>query len=402
MRTFRSVFWLVPTIILAACTKTEAPDFGAPLAIEIPTTGDVSGPRFSTGPDDRLLLSWMEASGSGTTLRYAALVNGKFLDPADVVTDAQMFVNWADLPSVTAFNEDHWIAHWLRYSAPKTYSYDVVVSQSQDGGKTWGAPLTAHSDDTQTEHGFVSIAPDPDGATLLWLDGRNTPDKSMTLRTALVTPGGRISREQELDDTVCDCCQTDVAITADGPIAVYRDRTSEEIRDIYVTRSLDGRWQPGRRLYPDNWKIPGCPVNGPSVVASGSKVAVAWFSAANDQPVVRILRSRDGGATFGDAIEIARGRIAGFVGLAMLEDESVAVSWVARNEDLTNTVLVRHVDTAGDPGPALSVGQSGQLRLFPQLAFVDGNLYVAWTDEVEGSKQLKVVRITVSNRGQSS
>ena len=50
-----------------------------------------------------------------------------------------MFVNWADLPSVQHVNQDHWLAHWLRYSADKTYSYDVVVSQSFDGGESWAS-----------------------------------------------------------------------------------------------------------------------------------------------------------------------------------------------------------------------------------------------------------------------
>jgi hypothetical protein len=86
--------------------------------------------------------------------------------------------------------DDHLIAHWLRYSADKTYSYDVVVSQSVNAGETWSEAVTAHSDGTPTEHGFVSMYPDVDGVGLLWLDGRDTAnepaenvlDTSMTLR----------------------------------------------------------------------------------------------------------------------------------------------------------------------------------------------------------------------------
>ena len=72
--------------------------------------------------------------------------------------------------------------------------------------------------------------------------------------------GGRVG-EAVIDSSTCDCCQTDVAVSANGPIAVYRDRTHDEIRDIFVTRFEDGSWQPGERLHADNWEIPGCPVH---------------------------------------------------------------------------------------------------------------------------------------------
>ena len=73
-------------------------------------------------------------------------------------------------------------------------------------------------------------------------DGENVLDTSMTLRSAVITRR-TVSEcdEQLVDDSVCDCCQTDVAISASGPVAVYRNRTAEEIRDIYITRLVDSR-----------------------------------------------------------------------------------------------------------------------------------------------------------------
>ena len=33
-----------------------------------------------------------------------------------------------------------------------------------------------------------------------------------------------------------ECCPTTAAMTADGPIVAYRDRSPEEVPDIYITR----------------------------------------------------------------------------------------------------------------------------------------------------------------------
>jgi hypothetical protein len=128
-----------------------------------PASGPVTGPRLSAGADGRLVLSWMESGESGTDLKYAVYEDDGFGTASKVVTEARMFVNWADLPSVLPVGENHWLAHWLRYSAEKTYAYDVVVSQSLDGGLSWSEPIAAHTDGTPTEHGFVSLYPDPHG-----------------------------------------------------------------------------------------------------------------------------------------------------------------------------------------------------------------------------------------------
>jgi hypothetical protein len=393
MRTFYPIFMVILVPFFAACSKTSTPPVGAPEAIMTPATGDVAGPRFSQGPDQTLVLSWMERGESETTLKYSAMVDSEFNEAFEVVREPRMFVNWADLPSVMPVHNDYWVAHWLRYSADKTYSYDVVVSQSFDRGETWGESSVIHSDGTPTEHGFVSIASDAGSASLLWLDGRFTPDKAMTLRAAVLGPDGKLTREQEVDSAVCDCCQTDIAIAASGAIAAYRDRSADEVRDIYISRNIDGRWSPGKRLYADNWYIPGCPVNGPSIVANGDRVAVAWFSAANDRPVVRVVRSTDSGGTFEAPLEVASGGLNGYVGLAEMDEGQLAVSWVAKADSGDNVLRVRTISNLGEPGPTHDVATIRQLRVFPQLAFNEGHLWFAWTDDAADQRNLFVARM---------
>ena len=403
MRIFSVVRLAVISALLTACSPSGEPVFGTVIDIPMETAGNVTGPRFSQGADGGLVLSWMESLESGAALQYAALTDGSFGRPGRVVIEPRMFVNWADLPSVMQVKDDHLIAHWLRYSADKTYSYDVVVSQSANAGATWSEPVTAHSDGTPTEHGFVSMYPQADGVALLWLDGRNTAnepgenilDTSMTLRSAVVTSDGRVTHEQLVDDSVCDCCQTDVAVSSKGPVAVYRDRTAEEVRDIYVTRYIDGQWQPGLSIHEDNWVIAGCPVNGPSIVATHDNVAITWFSVVNGSPVVKVITSEDGGISFAEPIEVASGRLAGYVGLAALNDASLVVSWVSRNETGSNSLNLRRITNDGQLEPVHVIAEISQLRVFPQLAFQNDSLFIAWTDERDGTRQLRLAQVPV-------
>ena len=380
---------------LGACDVSGPPALGQPVALTLPE-GDATGPRLSERPGGGLALSWMAANDDGAVLRFASIEDGLLADPIDVTSDARMFVNWADRPSVLQVEGEHWLAHWLRYSAEKTYSYDVVVAQSFDDGLTWSDPVTVHDDGTHTEHGFVSMYRANDGVALLWLDGRNTPDAPMTLRSGTVTPAGEIKDAQLVDDSVCDCCPTDVAVSSQGPVAVYRDRTKEEIRDIYVTRSIDGKWQPGEKLHADEWNIAGCPVNGPAIIADGDKVAVAWFTAADNSPVVRVRTSTDGGVTFGPPIEIGAGRLSGYVGLTFVGDQELAVSWVGRSASRNNVLQLRTVSTAGELGEVLTVADIAQVRVVPQLGYQDGQLFLFWTDTSGDIRTLRGAKVPVT------
>ncbi|MEJ2273160.1 MAG: sialidase family protein [Woeseiaceae bacterium] len=388
--------WLTLLAVLSACDSTENASIGEPAALDVPA-GAVAGPRLSTRPDGGLVLSWMATANDTKTLRFARIDRGELGESRDVMSDPAMFVNWADVPSVLQVEDNHWFAHWLSYSADKTYSYDVVVAQSFDGGRSWSEPLAAHTDGTPTEHGFVSMHRAADGTSLLWLDGRNTPDAPMTLRSAVVTPSGERIREQLVDASVCDCCQTDVAVSAHGPIAVYRDRTEDEIRDIYVSHYADGAWETGTRLYADNWNIAGCPVNGPSIVADGNLVAVAWFSAANDAPVVRVAVSADGGTNFFAPVTVSSGRLAGYVDLAIIDDRTLAVSWVGRDQR-GNALRLRTVSVDGSLGEIHPIADIEQVRVFPQLGYQDGNLYVFWTDTADDHSVMAGRRIPVESR----
>jgi hypothetical protein len=163
------------------------------------------------------------------------------------------FVNWADFPSVVPISPALWAAHWLVSQPAGGYAYDVSVALSADSGQSWSEPVMPHRDGTATEHGFVTLYPRDAGVGLVWLDGRNMVDESgddiaasgMTLRSATLSPDLMLSGELLVDGLACDCCQTDVALTSEGPVAIYRDRTAGEIRDIYseIGGRMCVRWQ---------------------------------------------------------------------------------------------------------------------------------------------------------------
>jgi hypothetical protein len=351
-------------------------------------------------------MSWLEPDGDGTALRFATLRGETWSGTGTVAAGENWFVNWADFPSVVPIKDDYWAAHWLAKRPGGTYAYDVAIAVSEDAGQTWSQPMTPHNDGTPTEHGFVTLFPWRGSVGALWLDGRNMQggegghgDGGMTLRAAAISNDLRPRQEAEIDGLVCDCCQTDVAITSTGPVAVYRDRTKDEVRDIYVARFVDREWQPVSPVADDGWIIAGCPVNGPAIDAVDSNVVVAWFTAANGDSKVRLARSGDGGASFSMPTDIAVDRPVGRVDVVLLPDGSALISWLGSSSGGTGEIRVRRITSQGELGPAqvIATTDAGRMSGFPQMVISGDDAVFAWTDATDGVTSVRAASIEVKN-----
>ncbi|MFT4817536.1 MAG: hypothetical protein ACI9IQ_003051, partial [Cyclobacteriaceae bacterium] len=273
-----------------------------------PAPSNSSLSRVVANESGDIYLSWVSQDAEQATLAFSQLTSAGWDTPKVISRGNNWFVNWADFPALSV-DASGMVALWLQISAQGTYDYDIRARFYPQDKATWTEAQTIHTDDVSAEHGFVSMLPTNNGNTLItWLDGRETkhgdPLGAMTLRAGIFDKSGANVKEWELDHRVCDCCQTSSAMTEKGPIVVYRDRSAEELRDIYATRLVDGVWTAPLPIHNDNWEIAGCPVNGPSVAAMKERVAVAWFSAKDDTPKIQLVMSTDSGLNFSDPIVV--------------------------------------------------------------------------------------------------
>jgi hypothetical protein len=452
--------WLSP---IEPVTSPASPDSAQPqLTVQ---TG--SG---QAGANDRLVLSWVErsavpgstsqpasvqptsgrpasgqpASGQNATratlkvAEWSSSTSSGWSEAKTVASGDNFFVNWADVPSVRGLADGSLAAHWLQKSGAGTYAYDVRLSFSKDGGRTWTPSVTPHHDGTQTEHGFASLFQAPGagaGLGLVWLDGRAMKSGShgagagagagskgtasrgagshdtgtggaMSVRSAIYNPDGtqQPGSEVAIDTRVCECCPTAAAITADGPIVAFRNRSEKEIRDIYVSRLVNGRWTEPVAGHEDGWYMPACPVNGPALSAIGRRVALAWFTMKEDQGHAFVAFSDDAGRTFGKPIRLDDEMSLGRVDAELLPDGSAVAAWIEfSNGEQTAAGAAKPAATASPapaaPQPSASfrirrIDRSGKLSAavtvtglnssrtsgYPRIARAGNDLLFAWTD----------------------
>jgi hypothetical protein len=340
-------------------------------------------------------LSWVEQADKAATLRFAEWNDGRWSAPATAASGSNWFLSAADVPTVTHLSNGTLVANWFVATKLEEEAYDLLLSYSKDEGKTWAMPFKPPRDKSQTQHGFASIVETPDsGIGLVWLDGRDLtahtkdPENAvMTLRFTSFDRDWKQGPDTEVNRRVCECCQTAAAVTPDGIVAAFRDRSDKEIRDIAVAR-LDGdAWTPGTLVHADNYETFECPVNGPALSAHGNELAVAWYTVQKDVGQAYAAFSHDAGRTWTAPVRLDGGKSLGHVDIEMLDDGSAAATWV----EFANGRRLFKLRRVGPNGVAsapmdLPGQESGRVSGYPRMTRDKDTLLFTWAQGESGEE----------------
>ncbi len=346
-------------------------------------------PRIASSKSEHLTASWFEqVDHLNWSVMGSVYSNDTWTEPFEISTDSSFFVNWADFPSLNKISDDTLVAHWLKKSGAGTYDYDIHLSFSYDNGLSWSKSEIPHATTIKGEHGFVSISIGDKKHDLVWLDGRemlmehgNNEYGQMNLYHREFTNNGELGSEYLIDPKVCECCPTSSVLFEDTLVVAYRDRSDEEIRDIYIARKTGDTWEPSYPVHNDGWKIAGCPVNGPMLSIRSNQIAIAWYTAANDKAKVYVAYSDDLGKTFSNPIRVDNGMPLGRVDLEWINDDEVLVSWIESSE-LSSNIVVRKVknDLTIREGIVVAEVSKGRISGYPQMEILKDQILFAWTE----------------------
>ena len=358
--------------------------------VQTPTNKNSLAPNLCTF-GNHFALSWIERNTDGEARLQMATWNGSEFDEIRLIAKSKgMFANWADIPSLVEAPSGDLYAHWLNRIGNETYAYGIQIERSIDHGKSWQSLGWLHNDTSTTEHGFVSLIPENRHVRAFWLDGRQMkkPTGKMMLRTAILD-GNEIKSENMLDDDVCTCCPTGAIQLPSGSAVVYRDRLPQEIRDISLVHLKNDSWSKPSRIQKDNWVMPGCPVNGPSIATNGNIIAVSRFTVIKNKAKIILRLFKDGQTASGKEItldeDIPVGRCT-----TVCSKDAVYNIWIG--VDKKQTVLrMAEVSLSGKIKRKITLVPIDKDRSsgMPRAIFSNNYLWVSWT----GSNQVRLGRL---------
>ncbi len=296
--------WGLVLALAATSAWAQHPPVGPAATVPAPHAGHAARAELGSGvafaPDGSLWLVGVNAQG-GLFVQTAPANDLKHWS-APRVLDTQGDAISADgenRPKI-AFGPQGWVV--ISYAKPlaKPYTAFIRMLRSTDGGQTFGAPFTVHTDRQEITHRFDSIAFDRQGALhTVWIDKRDMEHApkvggkpnyrgAAIYRNVSLDGGATFGPDLRVADHSCECCRIALAVGTDGQArAMWRHVFAPDVRDHAIAVLGAGPAaqaptgpdanDPVRATF-DDWHINACPHHGPGLAAAADGgFHTVWF-----------------------------------------------------------------------------------------------------------------------------
>lgn len=291
--------------------------------------------------------SWIEnRNDEEQVLQFSKWKNKDWTTPRTIaIGDETWFVNEYDAPKLAFFSnkKETMLASWFKNNNPRNaYDHHILMSLSNNEGKRWKPSFMPYQTDVPAYYGLSHFVPlDEDRMLMLWLDGRQTKEKSeadgryhpkagtaLTLQAVEISPSGKRSGEFCIAEGLSRLCPFDAIALPGGALLAYRNHAN----DITLRRMENGEWHLPQVLHEDHW-TKAATIQGPVLDVIDNKIALAWYSEPEGKPEIKLAVSSNKGEHFSIPQIIKANRPLGYIDLLWISDEVMAASWVEKKSE---------------------------------------------------------------------
>jgi hypothetical protein len=276
----------------------------------------------------------------------------------------------------------------------KPYTGEIRFARSLDGGKSFSAPVTVHTDRQEITHRFDALTVTREGKVFIaWIDKRDVAalGKGGQYRGAAVyyavsdNQGASFRGDFKLADHSCECCRIALLPRDDGSVlALWRHVFEPNVRDhALAVMHADGRVGATRRATYDEWALDLCPHHGPSLAADGDgRLHAVWFTQGAKREGVFYGRLRLSGEGGVDALRRVGGEAAEHADIAAA-GKRIVVVW--KEFDGTRSQLRAMIsDNGGDSWRDRNLRATAGASDQPRVVEHRGTFYAFWNTQHEG------------------
>ncbi len=387
----------VSCVLATTCSRTMAnPTTTNHDGQQPAATGLCSLDVFENNGTLHLLYGTRGAAGAVPLMYQQSADNGNsWSDPVrvDATLPAANGVRFGMDPQVTAHN-DHVLVVWQTAGDGFMGSGPLTAARSDDGGRSWQSAPNPADDNSTSGHGFVDIISDADGQfSLVWLDSRSGQQGLIFSKS--VDHGKTWAPNVVVDPETCECCWNSMDMAPNNQLfALYRDKAP---RDMALALSSDGglTWSPAGRVGAFDWALDGCPHVGGGVAAAtieGRTIAhtAVWTGEAEHRGVFYVRLDVDKSSYSAPArlgTPTARNPA-----IAANASGHVAIVWSDVVENQTVVFLALSYDGGSTWEPPRRISTHGRDATYPKIVEQGDTFQVFWADAHNGHTHWKHYR----------
>ncbi|MEE2822373.1 MAG: sialidase family protein [Acidobacteriota bacterium] len=426
-KTTRGLFlaWMLISLVLLGCGSSQVDDssFEADLSFrESITVGDPesnpSGPYLVTSKNNEVLVSWTEENidGEGRNVLIATVTSdGRQLDEIRQMNHEPSGSRGGEHKAKFTLGEDDAISS-LFIAFTDIYKHRVMKSTFANGGGPFSSELRLNDDQGElvnrdgkevSRANFTAIGTAPGGKVYVaWLDGRNDLEAKEVFMAVSEDGGRSFSKNYPISALACPCCRPEIDFLDGGKsmVVTYRDNGSpsadgvaDNVRNHLMIRSNDGGQTFGDPVVisDDGWTSKGCPHAGISIaVDSEDRIHAIWWTGGRtpDEAGIYYTYSEDGGKSFGPRqfISDAPADRVLHTEVTVDKNDTVYVAWENVKEDKSRIFLAHRSVSKGEWSPIYQVSGGTWSTFYPMLTTDDKSLYVSWTERNDESSQIRL------------
>ena len=283
---------------------------------------------------------------------------------------------WSWFPNIAA-NASNVYAIWEDSTLG---NFEIYFNRSTDKGATW-QPIKRLTNTTGTSI-YSAIAVGGSNVYVVWRDDtlenneiyfRKSADNGETWQTA-----------KRLTSNTGGSIQPAVAADGANVYVVWEDNTLGN-PEIYFKKSADygETWQGTKRLT----KNAGSSYN-PWIAVNGENIYVVWHDDAQGNFDIYFMKSADGGVNWQNAKRLSTNDGLSAGAKVAVRGDHVYVTWYDYTPGNPEIYFKKSEDGGANwQGTKRLTNNSGS-SMYPRLAVYLANVYVVWTDETPGNKDV--------------
>jgi len=300
-----------------------------------------------------LLTSWTQVLAQSAAINLSNN-DGVSIQPQMAVSGDNVFAAWMD--STPGF-------------------FDIFVASSTDGGATFGDPINV----SNTAEGFSSspeLAASGDNVHVMWQDTLPSND----IFVASSTDGGATFGDPINISNSGAPSAGQIAASGDNVHVVWMDSASGN-PEIFVASSTDGGATFGAPVNVSN-TTDGVSSSPQIALSAKGTIHIVWQDTLPSNDIF-VASSTDGGATFGDPVNVSNSGTSSAPSIALAEDNFYVV-W---QDIVINDIFVASSTDGGATfGDPINISDNSGLSLSPVLATSQSDpssVFVAWSDTTD-------------------